>query len=350
MRNNDFTLFVGSLCYKEDRFDGERIKSSYLFDSISKYDNLKIINLSKNRFFETMKFLFNLIFNRKNIKKIVVSKDPRGATILHKIIKFLKFPQKKVVYFEIGPMLYDLIVEGKTKKDLFEKDYLIIVETNSMKKELNSLGFDNVDVFPNFKHIPDVPLITKKYPTKIIKLIYFSRIDSEKGIFDAIKAVIKINECTVKFTLDIYGLIPDKKTKEQLDILLQNIPYIKYIGKLDTDSKKSYQTLSEYDLHIFPTKYKEGFPGSLIDFFIAGVPTISSDFARYDDILTCETSFKFRRGDIDNLIERLNFVYNNQQLLPEMRKNNYMERYKFSETCFESFYKELLEKIEDEKC
>lgn len=330
-------LYIASTNTKKNHFDGERIKSTLIFDTLNKYFVTDLINLSRFKIFNTLKIAFISCFFKKKYSKIIISKDPHGANIIHKIFKFYKVDFTKVYYFEIGPFLYDRILAGNINKNTFLYDKLIIVETNSMKDELASLGFKNLIVFPNFKKIPSLDLIQQNYPKKSLKLVYFSRIEEMKGIYDLINAIKIVNSESIKYELDIYGLLMSKKDKIHLNELIKNTNEIKYKGTFNIKNESSYKILQQYDLHAFPTKYAEGFPGSLIDFFISGVPTISSTFRRSGDILSEQESYFFKQNDIDDLIYQLNSIYENQNTLNLKRKNTYLKKDNYSIEKFNEF-------------
>ncbi len=309
-------MYVASLNTKKDKYDGERIKSTHIFNSLSKlFDSITVINLSKTKLFSTFKMLFLSCFAKRRYSYFIVSKDARGARIIHKIFKFAHVNPKKIIYFEIGPFLYDLLLSKKTKPELFLFDKNIIVETESMKHELEEFGFTNICIFPNFKVNPKIEFTKKKYPVKQLKLVYFSRIEEKKGIYDLISVLERINQGKNLFTLDIYGLFMSKEDEEMLHNLIKRNNFLSYKGKLDMDDNESYKILSSYDLHVFPTHYNEGFPGSLIDFFFVGVPTLSSSFLRFKDILSEENSFVYRQMDNEDLKKQLIYIYNNQSQL-----------------------------------
>lgn len=55
---------------------------------------------------------------------------------------------------------------------------------------------------------------------------------------------------------------------------------------MDLTTEEGYKTLSNYDAFLFPTYFVgEGFPGVLIDSFIAGVPAIATDFHANGEII-----------------------------------------------------------------
>ena len=137
-------LFISCLNTKKEKFDGERIKCTLIYDSLKRFTDLSVINLSKHKIINTVAILFKTLFKKKKYEFVVISKDSHGANIIQKILKISKYPTNKIVYFEIGPFLYDRILNGSIRKDTFINNKLIVVETPSMKDELQSLGFNRI--------------------------------------------------------------------------------------------------------------------------------------------------------------------------------------------------------------
>lgn len=334
-------LFIASLVTKKEKYDGERIKSTLMFSSLKDNYNVTFIDLSTNKLFKTIKIFITGLFRKKKYEKVVVSKDPHGANIIFKILRFVKFPLNKILYFEIGPFLYDRILNGSIKKKTF-KNIKIIVETQSMKGELESIGVDVFGIFPNFKNIYNVPIIEHIYPKKVLDLVFFSRIDEMKGVYDLMECVSEINKKEPMFHLDIFGKYSINFDEERFRTILESNEQINYVGKISLDSLDGYIPLSKYDLHVFPTKYSEGFPGTLIDFFIAGVPTLSSTFARAKDILSDKDSFFFELGNKDDLKNKLFYIYNNQNMLIEKRVETQKKKDDYSIEKFKEYCKTII--------
>ncbi len=329
-------LFIASLNTKKQRFDGERIKSTFMYEAMKKVCDLSVINLSVHKLFNSFRILWYGIFFKKKIDKLIISKDPHGANIIMKILRFAKFPLTKITYFEIGPFLYDRILQGNIKKETFF-GIDIVVETKSMKEELSSLGFSQLSIYPNFKPIYDISKVNKEYPSNTLSLVYFSRISEQKGIYELIEALKILNKDSTKYTLDIFGRLETKEDEDKILSISKELPFTQYKGKLDIQSSTDYQELANYDLHVFPTKYAEGFPGSIIDFFIAGVPTLSSTFARANDILSEKDSILFEKGNTNDLVSKLNSIYENQTILHKLREGSFARREEFSLDKFEEY-------------
>ena len=78
-------------------------------------------------------------------------------------------------------------------------------------------------------------------------------------------------------TIDMYGPILteyEAKFKSNLEEASSNIIY-----KGALNPNEIYGVLSNYDMLLFPTQYyTEGFPGSVLDAYIAGIPVIATDW------------------------------------------------------------------------
>ena len=335
-------LMITCLNTSKEKFDGERIKCTLIYDSLKKFTDLDVINLSKHKVINSVKIYLKALFQKKKYQYVVISKDAHGANIIQKLLRFGGYPSDRIVYFEIGPFLYDRILNGSIKKETFLNDRLIVVETDSMKKELQSLDFEHISVFPNFKPIVKIDFKEQTYPKDVLHLVYLSRIEEPKGIYDLIDVLANLNKEKTKFVLDVYGRPQSKAEEVKITELSAKYEFVNFLGMMEVGSKESYEKLSSYDLHVFPTKYREGFPGSIIDFFIAGVPTLSASFARAHEILTDKDSIIYKQGDSDGLYNKLNYIHDNQNVLKELRSNSFARRDMYSVEAFEKYMKNLI--------
>ena len=340
--NNNRLLYISCLCTPKEQFDGERIKCTLIYESLKKFIKLDVINLSTHKIINSLKIFFKSLFGKKKYDYVIISKDSHGANIIQKLLKLSHYPSSKIVYFEIGPFLYDRVLDGLINKNTFLGDRLIVVETQSMKDELLSVGFERVAVFPNFKPVCEIPFSKVNYPKPTLEAVYLSRIEEPKGIYDLIGCLVNINNDSIKFKLDVYGRPQSKDDELKMQSLAEQYSFINYLGPIEVGSKESYVKLSKYDLHVFPTKYREGFPGRLIDFFIAGVPTLSSSFARAHEILSDSDSIIYKQDDNEELTAKLAYIYENQNLLSHLRENTFSKRKQYSVESFEDFLKGLI--------
>ena len=120
----------------------------------------------------------------------------------------------------------------------------------------------------------------------------------EKGIEDAVNAVVSVNtDLGIQaFSLDIYGQV-DGAQIEWFESLQTKFPsYIRYGGLVPFD--KSVDVLKDYFALLFPTYYEgEGFAGTLIDAYSAGVPVIASDWKYNAELVNENVGFVYPTGD-----------------------------------------------------
>lgn len=164
----------------------------------------------------------------------------------------------------------------------------IYVETAIMKRVLEERGLKNVSVLPNCKNL-QITSIEEATKTKEepFTLVTFSRVMKEKGIEDAICATELANKKIGKpvFKLEIYGQVDGEQTQWFEDIsakyqLDNSDSCCRYMGMVPFD--KSTEVLKKSYALLFPTYYEgEGFAGTVIDAYAAGLPVIASDW-RYN--------------------------------------------------------------------
>jgi len=197
------------------------------------------------------------------------------------------FRNRKLHYVVIGGWLPQFLAKRKALAGILKKFDGIYVETNTMKTSLEAQGFDNVLVMPNCKKLTVLSKDELVYPSGIpYKLCTFSRVMKEKGIEDAVNAVIKVNKTLgyEAFTLDIYGQVDSQQT-EWFESLKNRFPeYIHYCGCVN--ATQSVEVLQNYFALLFPTHfYTEGIPGTIIDAYAAGIPVISAKWQSYTDLV-----------------------------------------------------------------
>ncbi len=350
-------LFIGYLPTKKFYFDGERNKSRDVLNALeNKYGKkCSVVNLSLNQYVQVIKMIFLSIFFKYDF--IFVSKYLVGGS---KAIKYLqKFANKsnkhRIVFYLIG--------NGSNGFDdkVIHYDYVkhvrhIMVESPDVELELISkknVTKESISIVPCLKPNYLIKPVEKEYPVKTLKLIFFSRVTELKGVMDAITAVSNINEKFGKnmFELDIAGGSGFNEKEQsflrEVKQLASEKSFINYLGlDLRIEGEESYKRLQSYDLHIFPSKfYQECAPGSVIDMFIAGVPTLSSNFPSAKYLMSTDDSFFFEMNNIADLEKQLLFIYNNQIALNKMRINSYKKAKLYSETRFIDEIEKILERM-----
>lgn len=177
-----------------------------------------------------------------------------------------------------------------------------------------------------------------------LKLCTFSRVMREKGIEDAVKAVMTVNADLGyrAFSLDIFGQV-DAEQAEWFETLQKTFPgYIHYGGLIPFD--KSVETLKEYYTLLFPTYYEgEGFAGTLIDAYSAGVPVIASDWKYNSELVNENVGYVYKTGDQAAFVELLKTIAANPTMMLKKKKLCLREAEKYK---IDTAIKVLLNQIE----
>ncbi len=289
--------------------------------------------------------IFTLIRIKKNIKtcdRIVLITAERGCKILIPFINFFNRKYKKpvilplvgtgVLHYSIDKLTddekidfllnkrYDLCkFDKKTSKQLSQLKY-VLPETDMLNVVFRSFfKISNVRTLNNFRDVEPIDVKTKK-TNNPLKLVFLSRVMREKGIFDILEAVKELNASGISLQLDIYG----QKVLADKDLLLFNgylDDNIHYLGQIDFSNV--VDTLSKYDLFVFPTKFiGEGTPGVVAESLIAGTPVLSSCFPQANILLKDgKDSILFKINNYDDLLNKLRMIVTNRELLSTLTYN-----------------------------
>lgn len=199
----------------------------------------------------------------------------------------------------------------------------IYVETSTMKQALELQSFRNVFILPNCKELDVLKEEELVYSyAEPLRLCTFSRVMKEKGIEDAVNAVIEANGRLGRnvFSLDIYGQIDNDYRDEFAGIQQQFPKYITYKGVVPFD--KSVEVLKDYYALLFPTRfYTEGIPGTIIDAYASGIPVISSKWESFSDVIEDKkTGLGYEFGNKEDLIRVLEDIVNAPELIIQMKR------------------------------
>ena len=238
----------------------------------------------------------------------------------------------RIHYVVIGGWLPLFVNKHAFLKILLRRFDCIYAETQSMVDRLKEEGLSNVVVMPNFKKLEQLKTPKKDLSeNEVIRLCTFSRVMKEKGIEDAVKAVTQANKALgdTVFSLSVFGTVQSGQ-EDWFESLKKEFPiYITYEGVIRSD--EAVATLQNYHILLFPTYYDgEGFAGTLIDAFAAGLPIVASDW-RYNSEIVEEgkTGWLFRTRHVEELQDILIAISRNRHEIVRMSANCLEESKKY---------------------
>ena len=292
------------------------LKTKYNHEMIECFDTL---NWKR----EPFRFFFRMIVFIHKCTNIVLLPAHKGIRIILPIILFFNFFHKKnVIYPVVGGWLPDL-----SRKHCFFRNNLknidyIMVETAFMKKRLEQQGFKNISLLRNAKDMNSIRANEISVLSSPLKVCTFSRIRADKGIAEAIKAVEIINNMNLfNIKLTIFGAI-DSDSIEWFERMKVRFPSnVSYGGLVDT--LRSVDTLKNYDVLLFPTKFKtEGFPGTILDGLASGLVIVASDIPSCREILKDgQVGYLLSEPTPEKIVEAIIDIYNNPAKSMEYKKN-----------------------------
>ncbi len=320
----------------QNLLNGQTVKTKIVTEELQRqFGEDEILNVDTCGGWKTIfKSPFQVFYAFKNAKNVIVFPAHNGLRVYAPLLSLQKrfFKKRKIHYVVIGGWLPDFLKNRKLLEKSLKNFDGIYVETNTMKKALGKQGFTNVVVMPNCKNLnvlsEEQLVFSKEAP---YRLCTFSRVSKEKGIEDAVNVVTAVNEALgyTACTLDIYGQIDSNQT-EWFENLKSSFPdFVKYGGLVEFD--KSTDVLKNYFALLFPTYYEgEGFAGTLIDAFSAGVPVIASDWKYNAEIVNSNVGYAYPTKDNDKLKQLLCDVVTNTDLIIDKKKACIIEAKKYS--------------------
>ena len=271
-------------------------------------------------------FLHSLLSACRRCSHVVILLCADGMSI-KTVFPFLMITKKlfkiNIYYSLIGGGIINAYDHSSVLKRYLPKLDAIYVETHMLEDFLHSRGITNTIYAPVFSKrktlsFSDISINTD-YP---LALCTYSRVSKEKGISDAIDAVVEVNRRIGKKAciLDIYGPPTDEyrpefeqKLEEAKDCV-RNLPLLNDSNAIDE--------LSKHYLMLFPTYYDgEGFPIAIVECMKSGLPVIATDWHFNPELIDQEeTGYVYSVNDKAKLPDLIEYFVQNPEKVIEMKK------------------------------
>lgn len=286
-------------------------------------ENVRIVDTS-NWKKESVKLAFSCFQVAVNCDKIIIMPNKNGIKFVLPFFAAMKSVFKyDLAYPVVGGWLTDLLkAHSYLAKSIQKVDY-ILPETQELKKELTKCYAGKCDVMPIFStRTPVSEAELDEDPSAPFSFCTFSRVTPEKGIDDAIRAIVKTNVeyGETRCVLDIWGPIEEGFEEHYKQLICEHEDCIAYKGILKGDD--CLKTLSHYYMMLFPTYYPgEGFPTSVCESFMAGLPVIASDWRFNSEIITPgKTGSLYKARQVEELVSCIRQAIDDPRKIVEMKK------------------------------
>ena len=348
MENNKTISIIGHFGGKENILDGQTIKTKILYEELSNATDWKILKVDTYyKSHNPIKLIFDTLKCLLCTKNIIVLLSGNGMKFYFPILSFFANKFHKNIYHDVIGGNLDLYVskypEFKNYLNSFQVNW---VETEGMKKKLIDQEINNCEVMPNFKRLSIANTdFNEMHFTEPYRFCIFSRVMKEKGVEDAIEAIETINKEVGRniCTLDIYGRIDDGYVERFEELLTTVSKAIQYKGMVPYD--KSVEAIKDYYALLFPTYWKgEGFPGTIVDAFSAGLPVIATDWNCNSEIVTNKVNgILYPNEDIENLKDAIICIIKNNCEMIAIKKQCIKTAKKYQP---DMYVKRIVERIE----
>lgn len=318
MSNNKTLIFIGTI--KKVANCGESMKNHLFIDRFREvFDKVITVDIvaPKKRPWCIAKMVWVVLTHPNCPVAMSVSIDT-GDKVLHWL---QKLGCKKIYYWAVGGTMHEKLASGKYSLDNYKKIKAIYVQSQRIVDGLKKLGISNAIHVNNSKRIDYLPDISRRNNDKL-RFVFVSRVHPDKGCAMIVNCTKRLNEMGYanKLIVDFYGKI-DARYAVFLP-MIEPIENVSYKGFLDLTGRGGYDILATYDMMLFPTYWDgEGFPGVVIDAYIAGVPIIASNWNCNEDVVNEKTGVIIPHHNEDALFETMKAALDGKYDLKQLAGN-----------------------------
>lgn len=302
---------MGHFGFGHTLLNGQTIKTKIVAEELQNHLPGQVMTIDTHGGIKSLvKAPFHCFKALRGSRHVVILPAHKGLRVYAPLLGLLRplFRGRQLHYAVIGGWLPSLLKSKKRLAGVLKRFDRIYVETQTMQRALEALGFRNIAIMPNCKELEILePTALASDASEPYRLCTFSRVMREKGIEDAIAAVTEVNQHFGRtvFHLDIYGQVDAGQT-DWFNQLQKDLPdYVTYGGAVPFD--QSVEVLKAYFALLFPTRfYTEGIPGTIIDAYAAGVPVISTRWESFSDLVDDgSTGIGYTFGSVEELVDVL---------------------------------------------
>ena len=320
--SNNKLVFIGPMHLGKIPSAGDSMKNQLFLDRfVQVYDEVYTVDTAgwKKKPLILLKLVFTLLCHPKD--KVVISANSSSANRLISIIRFLRL-KNDIFYWVIGGSFHTMMQEGRFSANTYSSLKGIFVQGRSMVDALEKLGLHNSVYVPNSKLINHYGKNEKKSDDKA-HFVFLSRIEEYKGCSDILSCVDALNCEGYKGRFDVtfYGHpSADGDYAAKFSDMVKERPEVDYRGVLNLRDVNNYDELAKFDVMLFPTYWHgEGFPGIVIDAYIASLPIIASDWNLNKDVIEDGvTGWIIPVHDREALKERMKYCIDNPDVVEKM--------------------------------
>lgn len=276
-------LVVGAFGYENNQLDGQTIKTRNVYDLLQRKHKGKLSYIDTLSLRRKPQLGFEMLYKLITCNTLIILPCLNNLTVMFPVFYYMsKIFRFDIISICIGGWQVEYFLGSEKfrchplQMEMSKKIKAFLPEMIRVNKDLiNQCGFTNTEVFPNFRNFHrSTQVITNESG---LRLVFMARVNKMKGydvIFDSLHF---IRENCPGSKVDFYGGIASEDKDDFMNKVKANCDIASYKGVLTPE--KIHDTLNNYDVLLLPTKYyTEGFPGSILDAYISGIPVIVTEW------------------------------------------------------------------------
>ncbi len=324
---NKKILVLGYFGYRTNQLDGQTVKTRAIYELLRKRYNGEVAFADTQEFRQSFKSITLFLRNLAKCENLIWLPAHNNLKYLFPIIWiYSKIFKTEIIYIVIGGWLSKFLRNLPFHRRNLKKIKTILVENEATIKELyEQHNYQNLEVIPNFRE--GLPSLKIRELDGKLKIVFMARINKQKGL-DTIKELSRV--LPENTSIDFYGPIFNEDSVYFNTML--NCKSLKYCGCLQPN--EIVDVLRTYDCLILPTHYyTEGFPGSILDAYRSGIPVIVTNWKHANEFVTNGVSGFIAdfTNPLPDIVSAVNKLLNDPLLLNMMKKNAYNEATKYTE-------------------
>lgn len=233
-------------------------------------------------FWDLFKFFFLLIFWRPDVIVLNPSMAPNALKRDFIFLRVSKLLHKRVTLFIHGfhPEYCETIDTHRIATKMNAADGIFVLSA-SYKVTLERWGI-KCPIMTTTTKVDDKLLVgfdIQVRKGKVKNILFLSRVEKEKGIYEAIEAFRLLQKDHPDLTLTVVGQGTELEAAQQY-VILNNIDHLSFTGRLQGDDLVS--AFKSADLYCFPS-YSEGMPTSVLEAMAFGLPVVTRNVGGLTD-------------------------------------------------------------------
>lgn len=293
--------------------DGQTAKTQILYRGLIEagVDNLYVVDTWYNRG-SRGRLIGDTIRCLRECDRVILLVSSNGLRLYLPLLFLAHRALGTRLFFDaIGENVKDLLASRPSWARMLDCFERVWVETEGCARAVRGYLHAEVEVIPNFKSLEAVSVPRGNGPVR--RFCTFSRVIPEKGIAEAVRAVAAARwlHPTANLTLDVWGPVEPSYAAEFKELVGRNEDFVFYRGTAPFDN--SVEALADQDVLLFPTCWaSEGFPGTIVDAFSAGLPVVASDWNSNGEVVEhLETGLVYPTPGIPSLTDAVRWCVEN---------------------------------------